>query len=356
MRKVTGPSNWMCGALALALSLTVAGCTPAPAPPAGGGATPAATGAPQADGTPADPAMADPAMPDPTAATAAPADATTITIDGSSTVYPISQAVAEVFKEQNPGVDITVGFKGTGPGLKQFINSEIDICDASRTMKSAEKDECAGKGVEFLELQVAIDGLSVVIHPENDWVDCITVAELKKFWEKDSQVKLWSEVNPKWPAEPVALFGADAESGTFEYFTEVINGKKNESRANYTFSSNDNILVNGVSENKYAMGYFGYGYYVENKDRLKALAIKVGDDAECIAPTPETIETGTYVPLSRPLLIYVNKKALKRPEVAKFVQFYLSEAGQHMVTERKIVRMPAPKWQEMQDRLAEALK
>lgn len=358
MRKMSGPTQWLCGAFALALSLTVAGCTPAPAPPAGG-ATPAATSgtdAPKADGAPTDPAMMEGAKPEEGAASAAPAGGTTIVLDGSSTVYPISQAVAEAFKEANADVEITVGSSGTGGGMKKFILGEIDICDASRAIKSAEKEECAAKGIEYLELQVAIDGLSVVVHPENNWVDCITIAELKKIWEKGSTVTKWNEVNPAWPAEPIALFGADTDSGTFEYFTEVVNGKAKESRTEYTASANDNVLVTGVSDNKYAMGYFGYGYYVENKDRLKALSIKKDDAAECVAPTAETIETGTYAPMARPLFIYVNKAALKRPEVAKFVEFYLSEAGQEMVSERKFVRMPAAKWQEMKDTLASALK
>ena len=279
-----------------------------------------------------------------------------ISIDGSSTVYPISQAVAEIFKQENPELEISVGSSGTGGGMKKFIVGEIDICDASRPMKDAEKEECAAKGVEFLELQVAIDGLSVVVNPANDWVECMSISELKKIWEPNSKVTKWSDVNPAWPAEEIKLYGADTDSGTFEYFTEAVNGKSKESRSDYTPASNDNVLVSGVSDSKYALGYFGYGYYAENTDRLKVLSIKATDDAECVAPTPETIESGKYTPMARPLFIYVTKTALKRPEVRKFVDFYFTEAGQSMVAERKFVRMPPAQLKVMQERLAEALK
>lgn len=279
-----------------------------------------------------------------------------ITIDGSSTVYPISQAVAEKFNQQFSGVDISVGLSGTGGGMKKFVVNEIDICDASRPIKQSEKDACAEKGIEYLELQIAIDGLSVVVNPQCDWLDCITIAELKKIWEPDSQVKKWSDVNPAWPDETLTLYGADTDSGTFEYFTEVVNGKAMASRTDYTSNAVDNVLVQGVADNKYAMGYFGFGYYIENKDSLKALAIKADDSAECVPPTPETIEAGTYKPMSRPLFIYISKTALQRPEVARFAEFYLSEEGQQMVEERKFIRMPAEKLSEMRTRLAEALK
>lgn len=279
-----------------------------------------------------------------------------INVDGSSTVYPITQGVAEKFNDQAEDVEISVGLSGTGGGMKKFVVNEIDICDASRPIKDSEKEECSKKGIEYLELQVAIDGLSVVVHPANDWVDCMTVAELKKIWEPNSKVVNWSDVNPQWPAEPIKLFGADTDSGTFEYFTEVVNGKAKESRTDYTSSSNDTVLVTGVTDSKYALGYFGYGYYELNKDRLKVLSIKKDDNSECIAPTPATIENGTYSPMARPLFIYVNKKALARPEVAAFVKYYLSEEGQVLVSERKFIRMPPDKLKEMQDRLAEALK
>ncbi|MBI1345766.1 phosphate ABC transporter substrate-binding protein PstS family protein [bacterium] len=280
----------------------------------------------------------------------------TIVIDGSSTVYPISQAIAEVFHEQHEHVEITVTQSGTGGGMKKFVVNELDICDASRPIKQEEIDKCAEHGIEFLELEVAIDGLSVVVNPQNDWVECITIAELKKIWAPDSKVTKWSEVNPAWPDEPIALYGADTDSGTFEYFTEVVNGKAKASRTEYTYNSDDNLLVQGVADGKYSLGYFGYGYYAENKDKLKALSIKKDDSSECVAPTPETIEMGTYAPMARPLFIYINKAALKRSEVADFAKFYLTEEGQKLVTDQAFVRLPADKLAAMQERLAEALK
>ncbi len=295
-----------------------------------------------------------------TAAHDAPAAETTaeavITIDGSSTVFPISQAMAEAYQTKHEGVRISVGSSGTGGGIKKFIQGEIEICDASRAIKESEVAECQAKGIEFIELQIAIDGLSVVVHPENDWAQCLTIADLNKMWAKDSTVAKWNEVRPEWPDQPIALFGADTDSGTFDYFTEVINGKAKESRADYTASSNDNVLVNGVADNKYALGYFGYGYYVANQDRLKAVPIENDKTKECVAPTPETIEGGTYSPLSRPLFIYVTKTALKRPEVADFVKFYLTEEGQGMVATRDFIKLPPAVLTTMQARLDEALK
>lgn len=280
----------------------------------------------------------------------------TIVIDGSSTVFPISQAIAEVFHEQHPNIDITVTQSGTGGGMKKFVVNELDICDASRPIKSEEVAKCSENGIEFVELEVAIDGLSVVVNKQNDWVDCMTIEELKKIWEPESKVTKWSEVNPSWPDEPIALYGADTDSGTFEYFTEVVNGKAKASRTEYTYNSDDNLLVQGVADGKYALGYFGYGYYAENQDKLKALSIKKDAESECVAPTPETIENGTYSPMARPLFIYINKAALKRPEVAEFVKFYLSEAGQKLVSDHAFVRLPAAKVDEMMQRLDVALK
>jgi phosphate transport system substrate-binding protein len=284
------------------------------------------------------------------------ASATPITIDGSSTVFPISQAVTETFGTSHPDVEISVGSNGTSAGMKNFVLGTIDLCGASRPIKEAEQTALKEKGIEYLELQVAIDGLSVVVNPANDWSPCITVAELNKIWAKDSTVTNWSDVNPAWPAEPIKLFGADTDSGTFDYFTEVINGKAKESRTDYTPSSNDNVLVNGVADSKFSLGYFGYGYYAANQDRVKAVSIKQDDAAECVAPSPETILNGSYSPLSRPLFIYVNLASLKRPEVAEFVQFYLSEPGQAMVTERKYIPLPPDVLADMQGRLQAALQ
>lgn len=280
---------------------------------------------------------------------------TTISMDGSSTVYPISQAVAEAFKASHPELEIAVGYAGTSAGFKKFLVQEIDICNASRAIKPAEIEACREKGIDYLELEVAIDALTVVVNPANDWVDCLSLAELKRIWEPNSQVMRWSDVNPAWPNEKISLYGADADSGTFDYFTEVVNGQAKATRTDYTGSSNDNILVQGVADEKYALGYFGFGYYVENQQRLKSVAIKASDDAECVAPTVENVDAGKYVPLARPLYLYVNKAALKRPEVAEFLRFYLSDAGQAAVVERKFIRVQPQVLQEMRDRLEAAL-
>ncbi len=278
-----------------------------------------------------------------------------ITVDGSSTVYPISQAVAEAYKANKPGIEISVGLAGTGGGFKKFALGDLDICDASRPIRDSEKEACEKAGVKFLELEVAIDALTVVVNPANDWVPCLSVSQLKKIWEPDSKVTKWNEIDPNWPDHKIELFGADTDSGTFDYFTEAVVGKAKQSRTDYTGNSNDNVLVQGVADEKYALGYFGYGYYAENPDRLKAVAIKAADDGECVLPSAETVDNNTYVPLSRPLYIYVNKQSLTRPEVAEYVQFYLSEAGQKLVTERKFLLMKANVQKVMQDRLAEAL-
>lgn len=279
----------------------------------------------------------------------------TISLDGSSTVYPIAQAVAEAFKAQHPHLEIAVGYAGTSGGFKKFLVQEIDICNASRAIKPAEMETCREKGIDYLELIVAIDALTVVVNPANDWVNCISIPELKRIWEPNSQVQRWSDIHPNWPNAKIDLYGADADSGTFDYFTEVVNGQAKATRTDYTSSSNDNILVQGVADEKYALGYFGYGYYVENQQRLKSLAIKASEDGECVEPTVENVDAGKYVPLARPLYIYVNKKALKRTEVAEFVRFFLSDQGQAAVVERKFIRVQPQVLQEMRDRLEAAL-
>jgi len=249
-----------------------------------------------------------------------------IQIDGSSTVYPITEAVAEEFKTEQPNVRVTVGLSGTSGGMKKFVVGEIDICDASRPIKDAEIASCKSNGIEYIELQVAFDGLSVVVNPENDWVDCMTVAQLKELWQPESTVQKWSDLNPEWPSESIKLYGPGTDSGTFEYFTEVIVGEARKSRGDYSPSEDDNMLVTGVSGGKYALGYFGYAYYEENKDRLKLLGIDNGD-GNCVKPSVEAVRDGTYKPLSRPLFIYVNKKALERPEIRAFVEFYVANAS-----------------------------
>jgi len=278
-----------------------------------------------------------------------------ISIHGSSTVYPISQAVAEAYKAKNPAVEIDVGQSGTSGGFKKFVSLEADICDASRPIKEAEMKLCAEKGIEYLELNIAVDALTVAVNPANDWVDCLSASQLKRIWEPGSTVQKWNDIDPSWPDQEIKLFGADTDSGTFDYFTEAINGKEDVSRSDYTANSNDNVLVQGVAEEKYSLGYFGYGYYAENQQRLKSLKIKATDGGECIAPTTENVDADLYKPLARPLFIYVNKAALKRPEVAGYLQFYLSDEGQAAVVERKFIRVRSSILEEMRQRLDEAL-
>lgn len=277
-----------------------------------------------------------------------------IVIDGSSTVAPISQAVAEEFKNLHNRVNPVVGTSGTGGGFDKFIRGETDISDASRPIKTEEIERCREAGIEYLELKVAIDGLSVVVNPENDWCDCLSVARLKAIWQKDSRIKLWSDINPAWPQEKIDFYAPDVNSGTFDYFTEEICGETGNTRVDYTPSTDDNVLVQGVSGDRYSLGYFGYAYYAENQDKLKVVGVKNGEEAECIKPTGETIEAGRYTPLSRPLFLYVNKKSLQRPEVAEFLKFYLSE-GQDLVAEVGYVRLSTKQLDEVRQRLDEAL-
>jgi phosphate transport system substrate-binding protein len=249
----------------------------------------------------------------------------TVRIDGSSTVYPITEAVAEEFQKANAGVKVTVQFAGTGGGFKKFCTGETDLNDASRRITTEEKAACAAKGVEYTELQVAIDGLSVLVNPQNTWVDCLTTAELKKIWDQGSTVKTWADVRAGFPAEPITLFGPGADSGTFDYFTEAVNGKAKQSRADYTQSEDDNALVTGIAGDKDALGYFGFAYFEENKDKLKLVPVDSGKG--CVAPSTETIAGGTYTPLSRPLFLYPSKAALERPEFAAFVEYYLDNVN-----------------------------
>lgn len=250
----------------------------------------------------------------------------TVSLDGSSTVFPISEAVAEEFRNEEPRVRVTVGISGTGGGFKKFVNGEIDINDASRPIKSSEIEKAKANNVQFIELPVAYDGLSVVISKKNTFIDYLTIAELKKIWEPGSQVTTWNQVRPEWPNKPVRLFGPGTDSGTFDYFTDAINGKEGASRSDYTSSEDDNVLVQGVRNDEYAMAYFGFAYYEENMDKLRVVPIDGGKGS--IAPSFETINNGTYAPLSRPIFIYVNPKSLDKPEVAAFVDFYLKNAAE----------------------------
>jgi phosphate transport system substrate-binding protein len=277
----------------------------------------------------------------------------TLVIDGSSTVYPVTEAISEEFRSVQPKVRIKVGSSGTGAGFEKFAAGEIDISDASRPIKDAEREACKAKGIEFVEFMVAYDGLSIVVHPQNDWCDCLTVEQLKQLWQPESTVSKWSDLKPGWPDQPIQLYGPGTDSGTFDYFTEVIVGKAKSSRSDYNPSENDNVLVTGVSGNKYALGYFGYAYYEENKGRLKLLGVDAGN-GNCIKPSLETVRGNTYKPLSRPLYIYVAKKSFQRPEVQAFVQFYIENAAK-LVSEVGYVPIPADKDTENRQRLKDAL-
>jgi phosphate transport system substrate-binding protein len=251
-----------------------------------------------------------------------------ITIDGSSTVYPITEAVAEEFRIDNGDVQITVGVSGTGGGFKKFSRGETDISDASRPIKETEAAACKENNIEYVELTVAFDGLAVLANPANTWVKDITLAELKKIWEPAAQNKItkWNQIRKEWPAEEFHLYGPGIASGTYDYFTEVVVGKAGESRGDFTASEDDNVLVQGIEGDKNALGFFGLAYYQENKDKLKLVGVDGGKGV--VFPSAETVKDGTYAPLSRPIFIYVSKTASKRPEVSSFVNFYLKNASQ----------------------------
>ena len=245
-----------------------------------------------------------------------------VVIDGSSTVAPITQGVAEVFKEQNSDANISVGISGTGGGFKKFSHGEIDISNASRKIKAEEKKEAEQNKIEYIELQVGIDGITVVVNKENTWAQDLTAEELKKIWEKGSTIKKWKDIRPEWPDIPIVLYAPGEDSGTHDYFVEAIL-KKGEIRQDYTPSTNPNVLVQGVEGDKGALGFFGYAYYEENVENLKALKING------VAPTHETVQDGTYKPLSRPIFIYVNKQSYnEKLQVKVFVDFYFKVAPQ----------------------------
>jgi phosphate transport system substrate-binding protein len=254
-----------------------------------------------------------------------------IRVDGSSTVFPITEAVAEEFQAEHRGARVTVGVSGTGGGFQKFCRDEIDISDASRPIRPTEAAACEMAGVQYVELPVAYDGLAIVVHPKNTWTTSMTVEELRKLWEPAAQGKIarWNQVRDGWPDAEIHLFGAGVDSGTFDYFTEAIVGKEDQSRGDYTSSEDDNVIVQGVSGDEFALGYFGYAYYEENKDKLKLVAVDDGDDTNgqgAILPSPDTVKGGTYRPLSRPVFIYPKLKSLDRPEVKSFVDFFLSNA------------------------------
>lgn len=267
----------------------------------------------------------------------------TITVDGSSTVFPITEAVGEEFRKMNPDVKVTVGLSGTGGGFKKFVAKEIDINDASRPIKDSEKKAAEASKVGYKEVAVAYDGLSIVVNPKNTFVNHLTVDELNKIWNKDSKVKTWKDVRAEWPNEPIKLYGPGADSGTFDYFTEEINGETGNIRADYTASEDDNVLVTGIAGDEYSLGFFGYAYYVENKDKIKVVPVDGGKGP--ITPSPETIENGTYAPLSRPLFLYVSDESLARPEVKEFLSFYLKE-GKEVIPDVGYIKLPQAKYDE----------
>lgn len=265
-----------------------------------------------------------------------------IRIDGSSTVFPITEAIVEEFNMVEPNVKIPVGVSGTGGGFKKFIAKETDISNASRPIKDEEAEGAKNAGVEYTEYKVAYDGLSVLVNPENTWVDYLTVEELAAIWIPDSQVKTWKDVREEWPDEEIKFYAPGTDSGTFDYFTEEINGESGAIRSDFTGSEDDNVLVQGIAGDKNALGFFGFAYYEENQDKLKVVPIDNGNGA--ITPTFDTIKSGEYAPLSRPIFIYVNNESLKREEVKEFVTFYLENA-KDIVPEVGYVSLPEEEYE-----------
>lgn len=252
-----------------------------------------------------------------------------VKIDGSSTVFPITEAAAEDFQIAKKGaIMVTAGISGTGGGFKKFCRNEIDIVNASRPILPSEMKQCQEHGVEYIEMPIAFDALTVVVNPRNNWVQSITIAELKKIWEPEAQGKIlnWNQINPAWPNARIKLFGAGADSGTFDYFTEAVVGKAKSSRGDFTASEDDNVLVQGVASDLHALGFFGFAYYIENQHKLKAVAIDNGNGG--VLPSMTTVQNGSYEPLSRPIFIYINAKSADKPEVREFVTFYMQHALQ----------------------------
>lgn len=251
-----------------------------------------------------------------------------ISIDGSSTVFPISEAMAEEFQKTDPGTRVTVGISGTGGGFQKFCRGEIDIADASRPISATEVAACGKSGIGYIELPIANDGIAIAVNPKNTWANHITVAELKTLWGPEAQGKVtrWNQVRKDWPNREIHLYGAGVDSGTYDYFTEVITGKTKSSRGDFTSSEDDNVLVQGISNDELALGFLPFAYYEENAAKLKVVPVDDGKGSGPMTPTPETIEKGTYSPLSRPVFIYVSKKAAARPEVQRFVDFFLKSA------------------------------
>lgn len=263
-----------------------------------------------------------------------------IKVDGSSTVFPITEAVAEEFRTEQPKVKVTIGVSGTGGGFKKFSRGETNISDASRPIKDKEKKACAENNINYIQLEVAYDGLAVLVNPQNDWVDSFTIEELKKIWEPAAQGKImkWNQIRPEWPNKEIHLFGPGVASGTYDYFTEAIVGKSGSSRGDFTASEDDHVLVQGIAGDKYALGFFGLAYYAENKDKLTLIGVHNGE--KIVKPTLETVSNGIYRPLSRPLFIYVNSTSVKRPDVVEFVNFYIDNAAE---LSKDVGYIPLPK-------------
>jgi len=277
-------------------------------------------------------------------------DSDSIAIDGSSTVYPVTEAIAEEYRAEDPEVDVTIGVSGTGGGFQKFGRGETDISNASRPIKEDEKAAAQQNNIDFVELEVAYDGLAVVVNPENDWVECMTVEELKKIWSPEAQgnITRWNQIRPEWPDEEIHLFGPGVASGTFDYFTEAIVGKSGSSRGDYTASEDDNVLVQGVTGDKYGLGFFGLAYYEENQDKLKMVAVDGGEG--CVEPSMETVSTGEYAPLSRPLFVYVSSAAVKNnPKVVDFMNFYLNEAP-NLLKDVGYVPLPPEEYKEQKEK------
>ena len=271
------------------------------------------------------------------------ADVPLVKVDGSSTVYPITEAVAEDFqKSKKNSVRVTVGISGTGGGFKKFCRGETDVSNASRPITKKEIEDCKAAGIEYLEMPVAYDALTVVINPKNTWAKTLTVAELKAIWEPAAQGKItnWKQVNPAFPDRPIKLYGPGADSGSFEYFTEAINGKSKSTRGDFTASEDDNVLVQGVSRDVGGLGYFGYAYYTENKDKLSAVALVAASGKPAVVPSVDTVVNGSYQPLARPIFIYINAKSAAKPEVKEFVEYYMKN-GEKLTKEVKYISLPA---------------
>lgn len=273
-----------------------------------------------------------------------------VKIDGSSTVFPITEAVAEEFRSEAPSVRVTVGVSGTGGGFQKFIRGDIDINNASREIKPSEIKEAEESGVDYLRLSVAYDGLAVVVNPQNDWVDYFTVEELKKIWQPSAQgtVTRWNEIRDGWPDEEFHLYGPGVASGTYDYFTEAIVGESGSSRGDFTASEDDNVLVQGIATDKYALGFFGLAYFEENAQRLKLVGVKDGE-GEPVEPSLQTVSNNTYTPLSRPLFIYISESAAQKKPVQEFVNFYLNNAPE-LAKDIGYVPMPDSAYQAQKDK------